>query len=201
MSVRLSPNKGVTITVAASDKLAVYSPAAYKVTQVTAGSPNIPSAKSVLQNAAGAYLSAAFTNATSVTIQAGDSPLHYATGTAPSIPEQANLESILGTPGTLNATGTLTGALILGAVVTSTTAAAVTATLDTGTVMDAVVDSAALNDSFQWSAINTGGSNAFTVTAASGHTLVGSGAVAASSSGRFLTRRSAALTWITYRLS
>lgn len=201
MSVRLSPNKGVTITVAASDKLAVYSATAYKVIQTTSGSPNIPSAKSVLQNGSGLYTSAAFTNATQVTIQAGDAQLHYATGTAPSIPEQANLESVQAAPGTLNATGALTGALILGSIVTSSTAAAVTATLDTGTVMDAVIDSAALNDSFMWSAINTGGSNAFTVTAASGHTLVGSGAVAASSSGRFLTRRSAALTWITYRLS
>jgi hypothetical protein len=38
------------------------------------------------------------------------------------------------------------------------------------------------------------------VTADSGHTLVGSGVVAANTSGRFLTRRTAANTWITYRL-
>jgi hypothetical protein len=71
--------------------------------------------------------------------------------------------------------------------VTSSTAAAVTATLDTGTAMDLVLDSAGISDAFMWSAINTGGSNAFTVTAATGHTIVGAGAVAASSSGRFLS--------------
>ncbi len=84
---------------------------------------------------------------------------------------------------------------------TSSTAAAVTATLDTGTVMDTVIDMS-VNEAFLWSAINTGGSNAFTVTAAAGgHTLVGNGAVAANSSGRFLTRRTAANTFVTYRIS
>jgi hypothetical protein len=201
MSVRLSPSKGATITVAASDKLTVYSPSAYKVFQLTAGSPNIPAAKSLLFSGSGSYTSSAFSNATQVTIAAGDSVLFYASGGAPSIPESLGLESTQAAPGTLNATGTLTAALMLGGIVTSSTAAAVTATVDTGTAMDTALDSAAVNDAFFWSAINTGGTNAFTVTAATGHTLVGSGAVANSTSGRFLTRRTAAATWVTYRLS
>jgi hypothetical protein len=103
-------------------------------------------------------------------------------------------------PGTLNATGTLTAALIRGGIVTSTTASAVTATLDTGAVMDGAVRMA-VNDAFTWSAINTGGANAFTVTAAAtGHTIVGAGAVAANSSGLFLTRKTAADTFVTYRI-
>lgn len=107
------------------------------------------------------------------------------------------------TPGTLNATGTLTIALILGGIVTSTTAAAVTATLDTGTITDAGLtgnEAMAVDDCFEWVAINTGGTNAFTVTASSGHTLVGNGAVALSSSGRFRTRKTAANTFVTYRI-
>jgi len=48
--------------------------------------------------------------------------------------------------------------------------------------------------------INTGGSNAFTVTAATGHTIVGAAAVAASSSGLFRTRKTAANTFVTYRI-
>lgn len=106
-------------------------------------------------------------------------------------------------PGTLNATGTLTIALMLGGVITSSTAAAVTATLDTGTVTDAGLTGAealAVDDTIEWCAINTGGANAFTVTASSGHTIVGAGAVAASTSGRFLTRKTAANTYVTYRL-
>jgi hypothetical protein len=59
----------------------------------------------------------------------------------------------------------------------------------------------AIGDVFFWSAINTGATNAFTVTAAaSGHTVVGAGAVALSTSGRFMTRKSAAATFITYRV-
>jgi hypothetical protein len=201
MSIAIAQKKGVSITVAANDKLAVYSAAPYKVLQVSQGSPNIPANKSVLFSGSGAYLSSAFSAATPVIIQMGDRNGFYATGTAPAIPESVGLEVTQAAPGTLNATGTLTGALILGGIVTSTTGAAVTAALDTGTVMDQVVDSAAVNEGFMWSAINTGGANAFTVTASTGHTIVGAGAVAASTSGRFLTRRTAAATWVTYRIS
>ena len=108
-----------------------------------------------------------------------------------------------GAPGTLNATGTLTAALIRNGIVTSTTASAVTATLNTGALMDtALATVVEIGEGIEWSAINTGDTNAFTVTAAaSGHTVVGNGAVAAESSGRFFSRRTAANTWITYRLA
>lgn len=106
-----------------------------------------------------------------------------------------------GTAGTLNATGTLTAALIAAGIVTSTTAAAVTATVDTGTAMDtALAAEYEIGEGFEWSAIATG-ANAFTVTAAATHTLVGSGVVATASSGRFYSQRTAANTWVTTRLS
>jgi hypothetical protein len=193
------PNHAVSFTIAASDKLATWSIGDYTVDKIV-GYPNIPDSVVSVFAGSGANTTAAFSAATEITIAAGNYPLYYATGTGPVIPERANLETYQGAPGALNATGTLTAALVLGGIVTSSTAAAVTATLDTGTVMDQVLDAAA-DAGFFWSAINTGGSNAFTVTAATGHTIVGAGAVAASSSGRFLTRRTAANTWITYRLS
>jgi hypothetical protein len=155
----------------------------------------------LLFSGSGSYLSSAFSAAATVIIQMGDRNGFYATGGSPVIPEAVGLETTQAAPGTLNATGTLTAALMLSGIVTSSTAAAVTATVDTGAAMDAAVDSAAINDAFFWSAINTGGTNAFTVTASTGHTLVGSGAVAANGSGRFETRRTAAATWVTYRLS
>lgn len=200
MSNYLLPNHGVTFIVAASDKLATYSRGGYSVTK-TVGFPNRPDIQATVYSGSGNNITSAFSAATEITIQAGNQGLYYETGTGPVIVERERLFGYQGNPGTLNATGDLTAALILGGIVTSTTAAAVTATLDTGTIMDTVIDMD-VNDSFDWSAINTGGSNAFTVTAASGgHTLVGSGAVAANNAVRFRTRKTAANTFVTYRLS
>jgi hypothetical protein len=159
----------------------------------------VPS-EEVLFNAKGAFTSAVFATGATIILRGGDtSPLLYSVGTDASITER-NLVA-QGDPGTLNATGTLTDALITGGLVTSTTAsAAVVATLDTGAVMDAA-GTFAVNDAFFWSVINTGSTNAFTVTAAaSGHTVVGAGAVAAGTSGRFMTRKTAANTFVTYRI-
>jgi 3-keto-L-gulonate-6-phosphate decarboxylase len=58
-----------------------------------------------------------------------------------------------------------------------------------------------IGDSIRWNAIATG-ANAFTVTAAaSGHTVVGAGAVATGTSGEFLTKKTATDTFVTYRVS
>ncbi len=102
------------------------------------------------------------------------------------------------TPNTLNITGALTHSIIRLRIVTSTTAAAVVATLDTGTVLDAATV-LAVDSSFDWDAINTG-PNAFTVTAAAGHTIVGDAVVATLTSGKFRSRKTAANTFVTYRL-
>lgn len=186
------------ITVPATESIAVYSVDSASVSREL-GYPNVPATVSLLgvvlagQTVFGAYASGA-----TIIISAGATPVEYAVGVNPIC------DSILKTkrqadPGVLNATGTLTAAMIEAGIVTSTTAAAVAATLDTGTVMDAAVDFS-INDSFDWTAIATG-ANAFTVTASSGHTLVGSGVVATVTSGRFRTRKTAANTFITYRLS
>lgn len=114
-------------------------------------------------------------------------------------PEGA-FECVQPTPATLDATGTLTAAKIAVGIVTSTTAAAVTATLDTGAAMDAAFPEMQVDDAIIWSAIATG-ANAFTVTAAaSGHTIVGSGVVATGTSKQFCTRKTAAATYVTYNI-
>lgn len=195
MSNYILPNHAVTFTVAASDKIATYSQSSYTITKEV-GYPNVPTTTASVFSGSGANTTSAFSAATEVTIAAGDAGLWYETGTGPVVIERMNYQAA---PGTLNATGTLTAALILGGIVTSTTAAAVTATLDTGAVMDGAID-LDVNDAFLWTAINTGGSNAFTVTASTGHTIVGAGAVAANTSGRFLTRKTAADTYVTYRM-
>jgi hypothetical protein len=104
-----------------------------------------------------------------------------------------------GDPVALNATGAVTAAAILGGIVTSTTGAAVAGTVPTGTVMDAASDFA-IDEAVDWTVITTG-ANAFTVTAATAHTLVGEMVVPATSAGRFRTRKTAANTFVTYALA
>jgi len=200
MSNRLPQNGLAEFTVPASDVLAVFSRAPCVIYQ-RAAFPNFPESWGILASVAAdtEYVSATFTAGAVVRIQAGAADVLYANGTAAVITERRALRG-QGAPGVLNATGTLTAAMIAAGIVTSTTAAAVTATLDTGAIMDAALEMD-IGESFDWAVIATG-ANAFTVTAAaSGHTVVGSGVVATTTSGAFRTRKTAADTFITYRLS
>jgi uncharacterized protein YaiE (UPF0345 family) len=186
-----------TVTVPAGEKIAVqaYSPAS--VFQEV-GYPNFPESQdllTVVENTT--YVSAAFTNATSVTIQAGASGALYATGTSPVISDTGKFQ-LQGAPGVLNADGALTAAMMLSGIVTSTTAAATAATLPTGTVLDAASEFA-IGDSFDWSVINTGPST-FTVTADTDHTIVGVAAVATVTSVMWRTRKTAANVFVSYRI-
>jgi hypothetical protein len=104
-------------------------------------------------------------------------------------------------PAAVDVTATLTVANLTAKIITSSTAAAVTMTLPTGTLMDGGFGGLYNNMAFEWSVINTGATNAVTVQGGTGHTVVGSGTVAASNSGRFLSRRTGATTWVTYKLS
>jgi hypothetical protein len=195
-SITVPPFGTATVAVAASAKVAAYSAGQYQVDQVV-GFPNEPPANQNLFNSTGAFTSAAFTLAGQAVVNAGASPVLVNVGASASVYER--LDVTQPTPGVLNATGALTAALILAGIVTSTTGAAVAATLDTGTVMDAAL-TMAIGDSFDWSVINTG-ANTFTVTAAAGHTIVGVAAVATVTSARFITTKTAANTFITYRVS
>jgi hypothetical protein len=100
-----------------------------------------------------------------------------------------------------SAAATLTVADLLNRLIQYTGAAAAL-TLPTGTLTDAgfLAGSAAVNSSFEWIVINTG-TGVATITAGTGHTIVGAAAVAAASSARFLTRKTAANTFVTYRIA
>jgi hypothetical protein len=200
MSNILKRNSSIQITVAASDKLAVYSQSAATVKKLT-GYPNFPDSETLVKlTVAGTeWVSSAFTLATEVIIEAGNNDVYYNAGTAPVITERQALRG-QGTPGALNATGALTAAMILSGLVTTTVAAAVTATLPTGAVLDAAVEME-IGESFDWSVLSHTGANTFTVTAAaSGHTVLGTMAVATVTSGVFRTRKTAAATYVTYRV-
>jgi hypothetical protein len=96
---------------------------------------------------------------------------------------------------------TLTVAELLTRIVTATSASAVALTLPTGTLTDAGGGALAIGQSFDWSVINLGSaSGAVTMTAGTDHTYVGSATVAIATSALFRTRKTAANTFVTYRV-
>ena len=107
------------------------------------------------------------------------------------------------TPTAKSASATLTIAELLTGIVTTSGTVAITLTLPTGTLTDAGVTAPALpvGGCFDWAIINTGtSSGAVTVAAGTGHTLVGGATVAIGTSAGFRTRKTAANTFVTYRL-
>jgi hypothetical protein len=187
-STTIQPYGSATVSVPASSAVATYGVQGYNVYSYPTYA-NYPTPIPIVTfSGVGANTSSAFTNATTVIIQAGGSPVLYNVGTGPVIFDRPNYQA---TPGTLNATGTLTAALVLTGIVTSTTAAAVAATLDTAALIDAAA-TFAVGDSFDYILVNTGGANAITLTTSTGNTIVGTAAVAANTSGRFRMYKTAA---------
>ena len=80
------------------------------------------------------------------------------------------------------------------------TGAVATLTLPTGTLMEGGFSGIYTNMAFEWSVINTG-AGICTVAAGTDHTVIGSGTVAIGASARFVSRRTAANTFVSYRLS
>lgn len=103
-------------------------------------------------------------------------------------------------PATVNTTTTITIANIQTGIITSSTAAAVDMTLPTGTNMDGGFTGVYDGMAVMWSVVNVGPNNA-TLLNNTGHTVVGLSTVSSTTSGRFVSRRSAATTWVTYRIS
>jgi hypothetical protein len=111
-------------------------------------------------------------------------------------------------PATYNTTGTLLATDTLGGIITSTqaTGATITLTLATGTLTDAAAG-LQIGQAFFWTLINlsTSAANTVTLGAGSGHTIVGDAITQASglstgcSTSRWLTRKTAANTFVTYR--
>jgi len=200
MSSLLLTQGTVTVSVPANESLAVFCQGSCVVSRLV-GFPNYPAQQTVLGTVNnGQTVFGPYTSGADIVIDAsGGVQVLYEVGVSPQVQQQRLLAPVQVAPGTLNATGTLTAVLCLGNIVTSTSAAAVVATLDTGAVVE-LASQFAVNDSFDWAVINTG-PNTFTVTAAaSGHTVVGAGAVTTGTSGQFRTRKSATDTFVTYRL-
>lgn len=198
MSNIIYPQGSAEIVIPAAESIAVFTDGSASVFQEV-GYPNVPATKDLLGTVtAGTTVFGPYAAGATIIVEAGAAGALYEVGVAPVIAE-TKASQVQGDPVALNATGAVTAAAILGGIVTSTTAAAVAGTVPTGTVMDAATEMA-IGDSFDWSVIATG-AFAFTVTAAAGHTLVGDAVVATVTSGLFRTRKTAAATFITYRLA
>jgi hypothetical protein len=107
-------------------------------------------------------------------------------------------------PVAVDATATVTIANLQVGILTSDAAVLtpVTITLPTGTDMDGGFASPYDNQTFEWSVINVDGVENVTIAGnGAGHTLVGNATVAASTSARWASRRTAATTWVSYRIT
>jgi hypothetical protein len=112
-------------------------------------------------------------------------------------------EVILGTqstPTAKTAAATLTAAELATGIITYT-GAAVALTMPLGTDLDAAFGSMKVNSSFDFFIINTGATNAATVTANTGVTLVGTAAVSAATSCNWRVRKTADATYVAYRVA
>jgi hypothetical protein len=191
-----------TFTVPAGEKVAVqaYSPAS--VFQEV-GYPNFPESQDLLQVVENTtYTSGAFTNATSVTIQAGASGALYAIGVAPVITDDGNWQ-LQGAPANIADGGAMiaTAAEVLTGIITATPTTGRSIQMPTGANLDLATEWA-IGQSFDFSVI-TLAAFALTITVNTNVTIVGSAATAgtAGASARFRLRKTAADTFVVYRIS
>ena len=108
--------------------------------------------------------------------------------------------SVQSAPVAKTAAATLTAAELAIGLITYT-GAAVALTMPLGTDLDAAFGSMKVNSSFDFFIINTGATNAATVTANTGVTLVGTAAVSAATSCYWRVRKTADATYVAYRIA
>lgn len=130
----------------------------------------------------------------------------YAAGTAPNyFAGDVRSNSVLAeaaVPTNTNASATIAASALRNHLLTGTPDAAITYTLPTGASVEAAFTSLENNMSFEWSVINLAAvTHTITLAANTGHTVVGATVVQPATSGRFLTRKTAADTFITYRIA
>ena len=215
MSNFLSPDGSVSITLTATQKVAVWTQGLANVYR-TSGYPNYPSV-TALQGTVinGQTVFGTFTGGATIVIEAaGGLPVLYEIGTDPVVQQWRTSNSgTQVTPAAKTVAVTLTAAELLTGLVTGTHTAGATAayTLPTGTLLDAST-SFAVDEYFDWTVINLSAAAAdtITITAGTDHTVVGTMICqsAHSTTGlihgnalRLRTRKTAANTFVSYRLA
>jgi hypothetical protein len=108
------------------------------------------------------------------------------------------------TPTAKTGSATLTIAELQTSIITATSASAVALTLPTGTLTDAGLGSGtmAVDQSFDYYVINLGSSSGVvTMTAGTDHSIVGLATLAINTSSQFRCRKTAANTFVSYRMT
>jgi len=201
MSTKIYPQGKAEFTLAALDDLAVYSDSDFNV-YIEADPANFPGSYTLNTSGAGGIEStvAATSVARKIRIEASKSPVLYQEGTEANILERRGLRG-QATPksfaNTAAATSAAVAAGIANGICVTVTTAAITFTLPTGALMDSSFEMN-IGDSFDWSVIVTGANATTVAAAATGHTVVGTMAVATATSAMFRTRKTAVATYVTY---
>lgn len=205
MSNIIAPQGLATITVPANESVAVFSQGSAQVSRVT-NFPNYPAVTTLLgtvingQTVFGPYASGAV-----IQVEAtGGIQTLWEIGTSPSVQQQRLNSQVQVTPIVIADGGSMAFAAgdLLSGIVTATPTTGRSIQLPTGAAMD-LVSEFAVNDSIDWTLI-TLAAFALTVTqGTTGHTIVGAAATAGTSgaTARFRTRKTAADTFVSYRIA
>jgi hypothetical protein len=214
MSSFLTGGGRVSVTLTATQKVAVYSQGLVNVYR-TSGFVNYPDNTTLLGTVInGQTVFGTYTGGATIVIDAGGGlPVFYEVGTDPVVKQGRIANGVQVTPSAETVAVTLTAAELLTGLVTGTHAAGATQgyTLPTGTLLDAA-GTFLVDEYFDWTLINLSAAAAdtITITAGADHTVVGTMICqsAHSSTGlvhgnalRLRTRKTAANTFVSYRLS
>jgi hypothetical protein len=204
MSNVIAVSGKATVTIRANESIAVFTQGEAQVSQ-TIGFPNYPDQTTLIgtvrngQTVFGPYS----TGAVIVVESVGSQAVFYEVGTAPQV-QQGRLNSQIQEAPTNIADGgamAFTAASLLGGIVTSTPTAGRNIQFPTGTALD-LASEFMVNDSIDFSLI-TLAAFALTVTVNTGVTIVGAAATAATAgaTARFRLRKTAANTFVAYRIA
>lgn len=101
-----------------------------------------------------------------------------------------------------NVTATASAASLIGGLRTGTPTGEINLQLPTGADVDSAFSGLTVGQSFEWSVVNLApATHAITVTANTGHAVVGNPVIAANTSGRFASRKAATDSFVSYRLA
>ena len=192
------------ITIPANESIAVACQGTAQVSRKL-GFPNYPDQVSLIGTVInGQSVFGSFASGATIIVEAvGGVTAFYEVGTSPSVQQGRLISGVQAAPVDIadGAAMAYTTASILNGLVTATPTTGRSIQLPTGAAMD-LASTFNVNDFFDWSVITLAAFALTTTAGASGHTLVGSGATAATSgsAARFRTRKTAADTFVSYRI-
>jgi hypothetical protein len=204
MSNFVAVNGEATVTIPSGESIAVFTQGEAQVSR-TIGFPNYPDQTTLIgtvrngQTVFGPYAS----GATIVVESTGSQQVYFEVGTAPQVQQGRLNNQVQGDPTNIADGGSMafTPAALLSGIVTATPTAGRNIQLPTGAALDAASEFA-IGDSFDFSVV-TLAAFALTITVNTNVTIVGAPATAGTSgaAARFRVRKTAADTFVVYRIS